>query len=207
MSERITLRPLPYAEDALAPVISARTVSLHYGQHHKTYVDNVNRLVAGTDLEGQTLEEIIAATGDQPNKTQIFNNVAQAWNHDFYWRSLTPKGGGKPPGELAERIAAAFGGYAGFRRDFVKAAQQQFGSGWVWLVTDANGLSIVKTSNAQLPRAPGQRPLLTVDVWEHAYYLDYNNRRVDYVDTVLERLIDWNFAIANLSREPTLTHA
>jgi superoxide dismutase, Fe-Mn family len=206
MSQPISLPPLPYPEDALDPVISARTVALHYGKHHRTYVDNLNGLVAGTDLEGRSLEEIIAATADQPAKAGIFNNAAQAWNHNFYWRSLTPKGGGRPPGELAERVAAAFGSYAAFRKYFAKTAQEQFGSGWVWLVADANTLAIVRTANAHLPR-PGQRPLLAVDVWEHAYYLDYNNRRVDYVDTVLERLIDWNFAVANLAREVDLSHA
>ena len=207
MAQPISLPPLPYPEDALDPVISARTVALHYGKHHRTYVDNLNRLVAGTDLEGRSLEEIIAASADQPAKAGIFNNAAQAWNHNFYWRSLTPKGGGKPPGELAERIAAAFGSYAAFRKDFAKTAQEQFGSGWVWLVAEANHLAIIRTANAHLPRAPRQRPLLAVDVWEHAYYLDYNNRRVDYVDTVLERLIDWNFAAANLAHEPDLSHA
>lgn len=207
MPQPISLAPLPYPEDALAPVISARTVALHYERHHRTYVDNLNRLVAGTDLEGSSLEAIIAATADQPAKAGIFNNAAQAWNHDFYWRSLTPKGGGKPPGDLAEWIAAAFGSYAGFRKDFVRTAQEQFGSGWVWLVAEGNTLAIIRTANAHLPRARGQKPLLTVDVWEHAYYLDYNNRRADYVDTVLERLIDWNFAVANLAREMDLSHA
>ena len=207
MSQTISLMELPYPEDALAPVISARTVALHYGRHHRTYVDNLNRLVAGTELEGRSLEEIIAATAGQPASAGIFNNAAQAWNHDFYWRSLSPKGGGKPPGEFAERIAAAFGSYANFRKDFVRTAQEQFGSGWVWLVAEADTLRIVRTANAELPRARGQRPLLTVDVWEHAYYLDYNDRRADYVDTVLERLCDWNFAVANLAREMDLSHA
>jgi superoxide dismutase, Fe-Mn family len=206
MSRVISLPALPYSEDALAPLVSARTVALHYGKHHRTYVENLNRLIDGTELEGHALEEVIAMTADRADKTEIFNNAAQAWNHDFYWHSLSPHGGGRPQGELADRVESTFGSYEDFRKAFTRAAQSQFGSGWVWLVEDSGALKVVKTVNAELPRARGQRPLVTVDVWEHAYYLDYYNRRVDYVDSVLEKLIDWTFVLQNLAedRNPSL---
>jgi Fe-Mn family superoxide dismutase len=207
MSTEIALPKLPYEENALAPVISARTVSLHYGKHHRGYVETLNRLIAGTELEGRSLEEIVAATAERPDKTEIFNNAGQIWNHNFYWRSLHPQGGGKPQGELADRLDAAFGSYDGFRKAFTKAAQSQFGSGWVWLVAEGDAFQILKTPNAEMPRGLGQNPLFTVDVWEHAYYLDYNNRRVDHVDSVLDRLIDWTFAVENMARETDLSHA
>jgi len=196
---RFSLPALPYADDALAPVISPRTVGLHYGKHHRTYVDNLNRLVAGSDLEDRTLEEIIRTTGGNPAKAEIYNNAGQVWNHNLYWRSLRPKGGGPPKGELGDRIAAAFGGYQAFRQQFGKAAQSQFGSGWVWLVADEAELKIVKTANAAAPFARGRTVLFTVDVWEHAYYLDYENRRGEHVDALLDRLIDWGFAAENLA--------
>jgi Fe-Mn family superoxide dismutase len=205
MSRVISLPALPYAEDALAPVVSARTVALHYGKHHRTYIENLNRLIDGTELEGHSLEEIMAMTADHADKTEIFNNAAQTWNHDFYWRSLSPHGGGRPQGELADRVESTFGSYDGFRKAFAKAAQSQFGSGWVWLVEDSGALTVVKTGNAELPRARGQRPLATVDVWEHAYYLDYYNRRVDYVDSVLEKLLDWTFVLENLAEDKNLS--
>ena len=207
MPQPFTLPALPYADDALVPVVSARTIGFHYGKHHRTYVENLNRLVAGTDLESRSLEQIIAATAGRSDKAEVFNNAAQTWNHNFYWRSLNPKGGGRPKGELADRIAATFGSYEGFRKDFAKAAQGQFGSGWVWLVAEGDALKVVKTANAESPLAHGQVPLLTVDVWEHAYYLDYQNRRADYVDAVLDRIADWGFAAANLAlREPATAH-
>jgi Fe-Mn family superoxide dismutase len=196
---RFSLPALPYAEDALAPVISARTIGLHYGKHHRTYVDNLNRLVAGSDLEGKKLEEIVRATAGDPARTEIFNNAGQVWNHNLYWRSLRPGGGGAPKGELADRLAAAFGDYKAFKQQFGKAAQSQFGSGWVWLVADDDGLKIVKTANAAAPVAPAQTTLFTVDVWEHAYYVDYENRRAEYVDAVLDRLINWGFAAENFA--------
>jgi len=196
---RISLPPLPYPQNALAPVISARTIGLHYGKHHRTYVDNLNQLVAGSDLEDKTVEEIVQATAGKAVRAEIFDNAGQVWNHNFYWRSLRAGGGGAPKGELADRIAAAFGDYKAFKQQFGKAAQSQFGSGWAWLVADGDDLKIVKTANAAAPLAPAQRALFTVDVWEHAYYLDYENRRAEHVDAVLDRLIDWGFAMENFA--------
>jgi Fe-Mn family superoxide dismutase len=195
-----TLPPLPYGEDALAPVISARTVGFHYGKHHKTYVDTLNKLVERTSLAGQSLEDIIAATAGDDDKTKIFNNAAQAWNHAFYWRCLDPSGGGEPGGALGEQLASAFGGFDKFRQTFAEAAAAQFGSGWAWLVADDGELKVVKTSNAQNPLVARQTPLLTIDVWEHAYYLDYQNRRADHVHAVIDKLLNWRFAAENFAR-------
>ncbi len=192
--EAIELPPLPYAEDALEPVISARTVAIHYGKHHKKYVDTLNQLIAGTEFEGKPLDSIVKATGGKPEHTSIFNNAAQAWNHAFYWRCLSPSGGGRPDGVLEERIARDFGGFDRFRKAFSEAAVTQFGSGWAWLVVDDGKLKVAKTANADVPFIHGQAPLLTIDVWEHAYYLDYQNRRVDYVNTVIDKLLNWEFA-------------
>jgi Fe-Mn family superoxide dismutase len=203
MSEPFKLPPLPYAESALAPVISAQTLGFHYGKHHKTYVDTLNKLVAGTEFEGQSLESVIRATAGKPDKTSIFNNAAQAWNHTFYWQSMKPKGGGKPPSELARRIESAFGGYEKFKAALVDAAVTQFGSGWAWLVTDHDKLAVVKTANAEVPFTKGQKPLLTIDVWEHAYYLDYQNRRVDYAKALVDKLLDWDFAARNFAASPS----
>ena len=194
------LPPLPYGEDALAPVISARTISFHYGKHHKTYVDTLNKLVEGTEFAGKPLEAIIAATAGKPDKLAIFDNAAQAWNHAFYWRCLTPLGGGEPGGMLGEQLASAFGGFDKFRKEFSEAAVSQFGSGWAWLVAEGGRLKVVKTSNADAPFLDGQTPLLTIDVWEHAYYLDYQNRRVDHVNAVIDKLIDWQFAVENFAK-------
>ena len=194
MSDPFTLPPLPYAEGALAPVISAQTLSFHYGKHHKTYVDTLNKLVAGTEFEGQSLEAIIKATAGKADKAPIFNNAAQIWNHTFYWHSLKPGAGGKPPAAIAQKIDAAFGDYDKFRAAFVQAALTQFGSGWAWLVSDGSALSLVKTPNAEVPFTKGLTPLLTIDVWEHAYYLDYENRRPEFVDAVIDRLLNWDFA-------------
>ena len=192
------LPPLPYAENALEPVISARTIGFHYGKHHQGYVNNLNKLVTGTPLADQPLEAVVKATAN-PDQTAIFNNAAQVWNHTFYWNSLKPKGGGKPTGTLAEMIDKSFGGFEQFKAEFAKAATGQFGSGWAWLVKDGDKLAVVKTGNADNPLVHGQKPLLTVDVWEHAYYLDYQNRRADYVTAVLDGLINWDFAAQNLA--------
>jgi len=193
-----TLPPLPYAENALEPVISANTMSFHYGKHHKTYVDNLNNLVKGTDYENASLEKIINETAGKADKAGLFNNAAQTWNHTFYWHSMKGNGGGKPSGKLAEMIDAAFGGYDNFKKEFSATTVSQFGSGWGWLVLDGGALKIVKTSNAEVPFTKGQKPLLTIDVWEHAYYLDYQNKRADHVNAVLDRLINWGFAADNL---------
>ena len=193
-----TLPPLPYAENALEPVISANTMSFHYGKHHKTYVDNLNNLVKGTDYENASLEKIINETAGKADKAGIFNNAAQVWNHTFYWHSMKGNGGGKPTGKIAELIDAAFGGYDNFRKEFSATTVSQFGSGWGWLVLDGGALKIVKTSNAEVPFTKGQKPLLTIDVWEHAYYLDQQNKRAVYVDAVIDKLLNWNFAAQNL---------
>ncbi len=192
------LAPLPYANNALEPVISANTLSFHYGKHHKTYVDNLNNLVANTDLSGQSLEQIIKATAGQADKAAIFNNAAQVWNHMFYWHSLKPNGGGDPSPALKQKIEVAFGSVEACKKEFAQAAVTQFGSGWAWLVQDGDKIALVKTGNAESPITRNVRPLLTIDVWEHAYYLDYQNRRADYVNTILDKLINWDFAAANL---------
>lgn len=192
------LAPLPYADNALEPVISAHTLSFHYAKHHKTYVDNLNNLVASTDLAGQSLEQIIKATAGQADKAAIFNNAAQVWNHMFYWHSLSPDGGGEPSTALKQKIEASFGSLEACKKEFATAAMTQFGSGWAWLVLDGDKITVAKTGNAESPITQNVRPLLTIDVWEHAYYLDYQNRRVDYVNTILDKLINWDFATANL---------
>lgn len=192
------LPPLPFAENALEPVISAKTLGFHYGKHHKGYVDNLNKLTAGTEFAKMPLEEIIAGTAGKADKTAIFNNAAQAWNHTFYWRSLSPKGGGEPPAALKQKIEASFGSLDACKKELAAAATAQFGSGWVWLVSDGGKLRVVKTGNADVPLTVGMKPLLTIDVWEHAYYLDYQNRRADHVGVVLDKLINWNFAEENL---------
>jgi Fe-Mn family superoxide dismutase len=192
------LPPLPYAENALDPVISARTIGLHYGKHHKGYVDTLNKLIAGTEFEGLSLEKVIVATAGKADKTVIFNNAAQTWNHTFYWRSLRPNAGGEPPQALMQTIEASFGSLATCKKELATAATTQFGSGWAWLVQEADGLKVVKTGNAETPLTGNSNPLLTIDVWEHAYYLDYQNRRADYVNAVLDKLIDWGFAADNL---------
>ena len=193
------LPDLPYANNALDPVISANTISFHYGKHHKGYVDNLNKLVVGTEFVGLPLEKIIAATAGKADKTAIFNNASQAWNHTFYWNSLSPKGGGQPPAALKAKIEASFGTLDACNKELAAAATTQFGSGWAWLVLDGDKLKVVKTGNADSPLTKGMKPLLTIDVWEHAYYLDYQNRRADYVNAVLDKLINWNFAESNLA--------
>ena len=198
-AEPLSLPPLPYAEDALAPIISAQTVGFHYGRHHKTYVDTLNKLIAGTELADRPLEEIVRATAGKANQVKIFNNAAQAWNHSFYWRSLKPQGGGAPAGALRDGIIDAFGDAVKLRKTLSETAVAQFGSGWAWLVSDGGKLKVVVTGNADVPFLRGQTPLLTIDVWEHAYYLDYQNRRVDYVDALLDKLVNWEFAAENLA--------
>ncbi|MGC1818911.1 MAG: superoxide dismutase [Casimicrobiaceae bacterium] len=195
-----TLPPLPYADNALDPVITPNTLSFHYGKHHKTYVDNLNNLVKGTDYESATLEKVIAETAGKPDKAGLFNNSAQIWNHTFYWKSLKGGGGGKPAGRIAAMIDSDLGGYDNFHKDFAANAVSQFGSGWGWLVLEGGKLKIVKTGNAEVPLTKGQTPLLTIDVWEHAYYLDYQNRRADYVNAVIDKLLNWDFAAENLGR-------
>jgi Fe-Mn family superoxide dismutase len=192
-----SLPPLPYAENALDPVISANTLSFHYGKHHKAYVDNLNKLISGTELADSSLEEIIAATAGNADKAGIFNNAAQVWNHTFYWNSLSPRGGGEPPSDLKKKIDSSFGSLDACKKELATAATTQFGSGWAWLVQDGDKLRVVKTGNADSPLTKGMKPLLTIDVWEHAYYLDYQNRRPDYVNAVLDKLINWDFAIRN----------
>jgi len=200
MTHHIELPPLPYAQDALAPVISAETLSFHYGKHHKAYVDNLNKLVAGTDMAETPLESLIKAVAGKPDKAGVFNNAAQVWNHTFFWNSMKPGGGGAPTGAVAKAIDASFGSYDNFKKEFSNAAMTQFGSGWAWLVADKGQLKIAKTPNAETPLTTGQTALLTVDVWEHAYYLDYQNRRADFVAAVIDKLLNWEFANANLAR-------
>jgi Fe-Mn family superoxide dismutase len=191
------LPPLPYGDNALDPVISANTLGFHYGKHHKTYVDNLNKLIADTELADLSLEEVITATAGKADKVGVFNNAAQVWNHTFYWSSLSPNGGGEPPAALRQKIEASFGSVDACKKELATAATTQFGSGWAWLVKDGDKLQVTKTSNADLPLTKGLKPLLTIDVWEHAYYLDYQNRRVDYVNAVLDKLINWGFAADN----------
>ena len=192
------LPPLPYADSALNPIISANTIGFHYRKHHKGYVDTLNKLAEGTEFADLPLEKIIIETAGKPAKTAIFNSAAQTWNHTFYWRSLKPKGGGEPPLALKQEIEASFGALDACKRELAAAATTQFGSGWAWLVLEAGKLKVLKTENADSPLTKGMKPLLTVDVWEHAYYLDYQNRRADYVNLVLEKLINWSFAADNL---------
>jgi Fe-Mn family superoxide dismutase len=192
------LPPLPYAENELDPVISANTIGFHYGKHHKGYVDTLNKLIAGTPLASFPLEKLIAETAGRADKVAIFNNAAQTWNHTFYWRSLRPNGGGAPPAALQQKIEASFGSLDACKKELATAATTQLGSGWAWLVLESGKLKVVKTGNAQTPLAKGVKPLLTIDVWEHAYYLDYQNRRADYVSAVLDKLINWGFAADNL---------
>jgi Fe-Mn family superoxide dismutase len=192
------LPPLPYAENALEPVISANTVKLHYGKHHKSYVDTLNTLVVSTPFAEMTLEQIIRSTAGKAEHAPIFNNAAQAWNHAFYWRSLAPNGARIPPAALKAQIASSFGDLEALKKELGTAATTQFGSGWAWLVLDGAKLKVVKTGNAENPLTAGMKPLLTIDVWEHAYYLDFQNRRPDYVKRILDELINWEFAADNL---------
>lgn len=187
---------LPYASDALEPHVSASTLGFHHGKHHKAYVDKLNAAIADSTYDELSLEEIIA-TAHETADTGIYNNAAQSWNHAFLWHSMSPEGGGTPAGPLADAISARFGDLDGFREAFREAALGQFGSGWTWLVSSAGGLDIVSTGNADSPVIDGLTPLVTLDVWEHAYYLDYQNKRDAYVDAFLKHLINWEFAAQN----------
>ncbi len=191
----IELPPLPYADDALDPHITARTISFHYGKHHATYVANLNGLIEGTPNENKSLEQIIADA--EPGG--LFNNAAQVWNHTFYWNSMTPSGGGDPSGDLAAAIDASFGSASAFKEELVTKGKGNFGSGWTWLVKDGDGLAIMNTDDADTPIKHGKTPLLTVDVWEHAYYLDYQNARPAYLETFVDKLLNWEFAASNFA--------
>ena len=189
------LPQLPYAKDALAPLMSAETFEYHYGKHHQAYVTNLNAAIAGTPNENKSLEEIILSS-DGP----LFNNSAQVWNHTFFWNSMKPKGGGKPSGDLAAAIDRDFGGFDKFREQFVQAAVKQFGSGWAWLVKEGDKLKITSTANADLPMKHNQTALFTVDVWEHAYYIDYRNARQKFVEAIVDSLANWDFVSENLKK-------
>ena len=202
-----TLPPLPYAQRALAPIISARTVRFHYEKHHRGYVDKLNTLVAEQEVEQVPLVELIRRTHGDATRTEIFNNAAQVWNHNFYWQCLRPVSrmtGERPTDELAHLIDDTFGRIEALKAELVQKAVGQFASGWVWLVYDAGALRVVKTGNAEVPFIDGALPLLTLDVWEHAYYLDYQNRREDYATAVINELLDWKFAGENLARRRAL---
>jgi Fe-Mn family superoxide dismutase len=194
------LPALPFAEGALAPVISARTMGLHHGKHHATYVKKLNELVAGTRFADMPLEQVITGTAGSPDAQKIFNNAAQHWNHSFFWNCLRKDAGGEPQGELAKRIEADFGGYGTFREKLASTAVDTFGSGWAWLVERDGKLEIVSTSNAGTPITTGATPLLTIDVWEHAYYVDYENRRPEFVNAVIDRLLNWKWAEEQLEK-------
>jgi Fe-Mn family superoxide dismutase len=188
------LPALPYAQDALAPHISAETLEYHYGKHHQTYVTNLNKLVEGTEFENASLTDVI-----MKSEAGLFNNSAQVWNHTFYWNSMSPTGGGAPTGEVADAINSAFGSYDEFKAKFAEAATTQFGSGWAWLVDSGSGLEIMKTSNADLPMKHSSKALLTIDVWEHAYYIDFRNARPNYISTFLDSLVNWDFVAQNMA--------
>lgn len=194
------LPSLPYDRTALAPHISEETLNFHYGKHHQAYVTNLNKLVEGSDLEGKSLEEVIMASASDASKAGVFNNSAQVWNHTFYWHSMKPAGGGAPTGKIAELIDRDFGSFAAFKEAFATAGATQFGSGWAWLVLANGKLEVRKTPNAETPLTEaGVTPLLTMDVWEHAYYLDFQNARPAYIETFLNELVNWDFANQNLS--------
>ena len=195
-----TLPELPYAHDALAPYMGAETLQLHHGKHHQTYVTNLNNLIEGTDLANKSLEEIVVASHKDPAKAGIFNNAGQHWNHSLFWRIMKKNGGGNPGGELAKRIDSAFGSLDAFKEQFKTAAAQQFGSGWAWLSLDGDTLKVTKTPNGSNPLVDGMRPILGIDVWEHAYYLDYRNRRPDYVAAFLNNLVNWEEVEAELHK-------
>ena len=195
-----TLSKLPYEDNALEPVISARTLSFHHGKHHAGYVAKLNELVEGSPYAGRPLEEVVKRAAADPASRLVFNNAAQAWNHDFYWRSMRPTGGGAPGGALRDAIRRDFGGLTEFGAAFAKAAAGEFGSGWAWLVAGKDAkLKIAATDDADTPMVRGETPLLTIDVWEHAYYLDYQNRRPDYIAAWLDKVVNWDFAERNFN--------
>ncbi|MEA1938430.1 MAG: superoxide dismutase [Pseudomonadota bacterium] len=193
------LPELPYATDSLQPFMSAETLEFHHGKHHQAYINNANKLIADTPLEKRPLEEIIRETVDKPEHLTLFNNAAQHWNHSFFWQCMKPLGGGAVPGGLEARLKEDFGGIDAFRQDFINAAVTLFGSGWVWLVLDNDKLKIVKGVNANTPVANDQLALLAIDVWEHAYYIDYRNKRPDFVHAFFDNLIDWEFVAYRLT--------
>ena len=190
---------LPWSDDALDPYISAKTISFHYGKHHAAYVTKLNAAVEGTSLAEKSLEEIIRETAGDSSKKGIFNNAAQTWNHTFFWNSMKPGGGGEPTGELKSKIEASFGSFAKFKEEFSNSAATLFGSGWVWLVDNGGKLEITQTTGAETPISGSSTPLLTLDVWEHAYYLDHQNRRPDFIAAFLDNLVNWDFAAKNLA--------
>lgn len=199
LSSRITLKPLPYDLNALEPFISERTLSIHYGKHHAGYVAKLNELLEGSSFKGHSLEEIILQTHNKEQFRPLFNNAGQIWNHTFYWESMVPNGGGAPKGKVLKLIEDSFGTYDQFKTQFKDTALAQFGSGWTWLVQSKKGLKIVKTSNAETPLTDSElTPLMTCDVWEHAYYLDYQNKRLDYVEVFLRHLVNWEFVTHNV---------
>ena len=192
------LPPLPYPDNALAPVISAQTIGFHYAKHHQAYLTNLNKMVEGTAMAEMSLEQVVRSTAGAADKAGLFNNAAQVWNHTFYWNGLRPNGGGAPGKELASRIEKDFGSLEALRKELFTAASTQFGSGWAWLVEEGGKMKVVKTGNAETPLTRGMKPLFTIDVWEHAYYLDYQNRRADYINALLDKLINWEFVSKNL---------
>ncbi|UFP93218.1 superoxide dismutase [Gloeobacter morelensis] len=196
-----TLPPLPYDENALAPYVSAQTLSFHYGKHHTGYLNNMNKAIAGTELESLSLVDLIRTVAKNAEQKTLFNNAAQVWNHTFYWNSMRPGGGGEPGGTLGELIKDSFGSYDEFKKQFITAGTTQFGSGYAWLVKDGEKLVVTKTPNAETPLTDESKvPLLNMDVWEHAYYLDYQNLRPDYENAFADNLINWEFAEKNLER-------
>ncbi len=203
---RFELKPLPYSDKSLEPVISGTTLHFHHGIHHKTYFENTNKLISGTKYAEMSLEQIIVETAGDPQNASLFNNAAQSWNHDFYWRSLAPAKT-ETGAQLDSAITAAFGSKDELIAKLAEAGKDQFGSGWAWLVSKGGKLSIEKTSNAETPMAKGVNCLLTVDVWEHAYYLDYQNARPKYLEAVLGKIINWDFAAENLTKEDQAVRA
>jgi Fe-Mn family superoxide dismutase len=194
----IPLPKLPYSENALEPLITVKTIGFHYGKHHKGYVDKLNSLLANSPLKGKSLEEIILTSAGKQDMAAVFNNAGQVWNHDFFWKSMKPEGGGEPKGKMLDLLNKSFGSYAEFKKQFVDSGVTLFGSGWVTLVQKGDKLEILKTSNADNPITHKVNPLLICDVWEHAYYLDYQNRRADFINAFLDKLVNWDFAEANL---------
>ena len=193
------LPPLPYDYSALEPYISKSTLEFHHDKHHAGYVNKYNDAVKGTELDSKPIEEVIKMIAGDPDKKGLFNNAAQAWNHTFYWNCMKPNGGGLPSGELAKKIDADFGSFEKFADAFKDAGSTQFGSGYAWLVLDGNTLKVMKTANAENPMTEGKTPLLTMDVWEHAYYLDYQNKRPDYITAFLQNAVNWDFVAQTMS--------
>ena len=189
---------LPFAQNALEPAMSANLLDFHHKKHHAAYVTNLNNLINNSEYQDQSLEQIIMATVGKDDKLAIFNNAAQIWNHSFFWHCMKPNGGKEPYGKIADKITADFGSYANFKDQFKNIGVSQFGSGWVWLVLENDKLKIIKTLNADMPLVHNQKAILTCDVWEHAYYLDYQNRRADFIVTFLDELVNWDFANSNL---------